>query len=113
MSRTAESLSKPKHDKIMNILAEATGGKSYKAHKYPIDYADRPSIDYGDSEIIWKRRAETTQHRTYVDLLGLSKKLRLAHDDQILSYFLGGSRRVSRWMTSRMCNPVVVASFTL
>jgi len=77
----------------MNILAEATGGKSYKAHKYPIDYADRPSIDYGDSEIIWKRRAETTQHRTYVDLLGLSKKL-ASRDDQILSYFLDGSRRV-------------------
>ena len=93
MSRTAESFSKPKHDKIMNILAEATGGKSYKAHKYPIDYADRPSIDYGDSEIIWKRRAETTQHRTYVDLLGLSKKL-ASRDDQILSYFLDGSRRV-------------------
>jgi len=77
----------------MNILAEATGGKSYKAHKYPIDYADRPSIDYGDSEIIWKRRAETTQHRTYVNLLGLSKKL-ASRDDQILSYFLDGSRRV-------------------
>jgi len=77
----------------MNILAEATGGKSYKAHKYPIDYADRPSIDYGDSEIIWKRRAETTQHRTYINLLGLSKKL-ASRDDQILSYFLDGSRRV-------------------
>jgi len=93
VSRTAESFSKPKHNKIMNILAEATGGKSYKAHKYPIDYADRPSIDYGDSEIIWKRRAETTQHRTYVNLLGLSKKL-ASRDDQILSYFLDGSRRV-------------------
>ena len=93
MSRTAESFSKPKHNKIMNILAEATGGKSYKAHKYPIDYADRPSIDYGDSEIIWKRRAETTQHRTYINLLGLSKKL-ASRDDQILSYFLDGSRRV-------------------
>lgn len=48
MSRTAESLSRPKHDKVMNILAEATGGKSYKAHKYAIDRADRPSVDYGD-----------------------------------------------------------------
>lgn len=93
MSSSAENFSKPKHNKIMNILAEATGGKSYKAHKYPIDYADRPSIDYGDSEIIWKRRAETTQHRTYVNLLGLSKKL-ASRDDQILSYFLDGSRRV-------------------
>lgn len=93
MSRTAESLSRPKHDKVMNILAEVTGGKSYKAHKYSIDHADRPSVDYGNSEIIWKRRAETTQHRTYVDLSGLSKKL-ASRDDQILSYFLDGSRRV-------------------
>jgi hypothetical protein len=84
---------KTKHRKVMNILAEATGGKSYKAHKYAIDHADRPSVDYGDSEIIWKRRAETTQYRTYVDLSGLSKKL-AARDDQILSYFLDGSRRV-------------------
>lgn len=93
MSGTAESFSRPKHDKVMNILAETTGGKSYKAHKYAIEHADRPSVDYGDSEIIWKRRAETTQHRTYVDLSGLSKKL-ASRDDQILSYFLDGSRKV-------------------
>lgn len=93
MSNTTESLSKSKHDKVMNILAEATGGKSYKAHKYAIDNTDRPSVDYGDSEIIWRRRAETTQHRTYIDLSALSKKLD-SRDDQILSYFLDGSRRV-------------------
>lgn len=93
MNSTAESFYRPKHDKVMNILAEATGGKSYKAHKYKIDHADRPSVDYGNSEIIWKRRAETTQHRTYVDLSGLSKML-ASRDDQILSYFLDGSRRV-------------------
>lgn len=93
MSRTVESVSKPKHDKVMNILAEATGGKSYKGHKYVIDHADRPTVDYGNSEIIWKRRAETTQYRTYVDLSGLSLKL-ASRDDQILSYFLDGSRRV-------------------
>lgn len=90
---TTHSSGKSKHDKIMNILAEVTGGKSYKAHKYVLDYADRPSVDYGDSEIIWKRRAETTPHRTYVDLSGLSKNL-ASRDDQILSYFLDGSRRV-------------------
>lgn len=93
MSSTVESFSRPKHDKVMNILAEATGGKSYKAHKYVIEHVDRPSVDYGDSEIIWKRRAETTQHRNYVDLSGLSKQL-ASRDDQILSYFLDGSRRV-------------------
>ncbi|MCK9558278.1 MAG: hypothetical protein M0R50_09600 [Candidatus Cloacimonetes bacterium] len=77
----------------MNIIAEATGGKSYKAHKYGLDHTERPSVDYGNSEIRWKRRAETTEHRTYVNLSGYSKKL-ASLDDQILSYFLDGSRRV-------------------
>jgi len=90
---TNSSTNKPKHGKVMSILAEVTGGKSYKAHKYSLDHTDRPSVDYGDSEIIWKRRAETTPHKTYVDLSGLSKKL-ASRDDQILSYFLDGSRRV-------------------
>jgi len=84
---------KSKYNKVMNILAEVTGGKSYKAHKYVLDHADRPAVDYGNSEIIWKRRAETTQHKTYKDLSELSKKL-ASRDDQILSYFLDGSRRV-------------------
>lgn len=89
----AQNSVKPKHDKVMNILAEITGGKSYKAHKYGLDYADRPSVDYGDSEIVWKRRAETTPHKTYVDLSRLSKNL-TSEEVQILSYFLDGSRRV-------------------
>lgn len=79
--------------KIMNILADVTGGRSYRAHKYVLDPSDRPSVDYGNSEIVWRRRAETTPHRTYVDLSKLVKKLS-TRDDQILSYFLDGSRRV-------------------
>lgn len=81
-------------DKIMNLLAQATGGKSYKAHKYGLDHAERPFIDYGeDGTIIWKKTAETTPYRTYVDLSELSKKLAQRHET-ILSYFLDGSRRV-------------------
>jgi hypothetical protein len=87
------SNSKSKHVKVMNFIAEATGGKSYKAHKYSLDNFDRPSVDYGNSEIVWKRRAETTPHKTYIDLTSLSKRL-ASRDDQILSYFLDGSRRV-------------------
>ena len=82
-----------KRDKIMNTLADITGGKSYKAHKYGLDHTDRPAVDYGDSEIIWKRRAETTPHKTYVDLSPLGKKL-ASREDQVLAYFLDGSRRV-------------------
>ena len=84
---------KPRHEKVMNLLAEVTGGKSYKAHKYGLDNAERPTVDYGGSEIIWKRRAETTAFKTYIDLSALCKKL-ASRSDQILSYFLDGSRKV-------------------
>ncbi len=81
-------------DKIMNLLAKETGGKSYKAHKYGLDHAERPFIDYGeDGAIIWKKTAETTSHRTYVDLTKISKKL-AQRNETILSFFLDGSRRV-------------------
>ncbi len=82
-----------KREKIMDIVAEVTGGKSYKAHKYGLDNADRPSVDYGNSEITWKRRAETTPHKTYIPLTSLCKQLS-SREEQILSYFLDGSRKV-------------------
>jgi hypothetical protein len=90
---TAQRSAKPKHEKVMSIMAEVTGGKSYKAHKYGLDHVDRPSVDYGDSEIIWKRRAETTPYKTYVDVSRLSKNL-ASRGEQILIYFLDGSRRI-------------------
>lgn len=93
MSSTNTHVSQIKKSKIMDLIAELTGGKSYKAHKYVLDHADRPSIDYGDNEIVWKRRAETTQYRNYIDLSALSRKL-ASDGSQILSYFLDGSRRV-------------------
>ena len=81
-------------DKIMAILAEVTGGKSYKAHKYGLDHADRPFIDYGEDSIIWKKTAETDKsNRKYVPLEVLSKTLS-AREEQRLTYFLDGSRRV-------------------
>jgi len=87
------TVGKPKQKKVMNILAEVTGGNSFKAHKYALDHSERPSVDYGPSEVVWKRRAETTQHKTYIDLSDRCKKI-AGQDDQILSYFLDGSRRV-------------------
>lgn len=80
-------------DKIMTVLAKETGGKSYKAHKYGLDYAERPYIDYGDDSIIWKKTAETIPHRKYVSLETLSKKIAI-RNEQLLTYFLDGSRRV-------------------
>ena len=80
-------------DKVMKILAVETGGKSYKAHKYGLDHAERPYIDYGEDNIIWKKTSETHQHRTYIDLEQKSMEL-AKRNEQLLTYFLDGSRRV-------------------
>jgi hypothetical protein len=81
------------YKKIMNILELETGGKSYKAYKYSLDASERPFIDYGENKIIWKKTAETITHRTYVDIKDHAKRVE-KQGDQILSYFLDGSRRV-------------------
>lgn len=80
-------------DKVMQILADVTGGKSYKAHKYGLDHAERPFIDYGEDSIVWQKTAETEHIRQYVDLTNKSKQVALV-GDQLLTYFLDGSRRV-------------------
>ena len=79
--------------KVMSILEEMTGGKSYRAHKYDLDQAERPTIDYNEDNIIWQEIAETTRHKNYVPLWDKSKEV-LSSDTNILSYFLDGSRRV-------------------
>ena len=60
-------------EKIMSILAEITGGKSYKAHKYGLDHSERPFIDYGEDNIIWKKSGETNKNlKNYISLKNLS-----------------------------------------
>ena len=63
------------------------------AHKYGLDHAERPSIDYGENDNIWKKTAETTRHKPYIELSDLCQKLAM-RDGQIFAYFLDGSRRV-------------------
>lgn len=81
--------------KITQILAEETGGKSYKAHKYSLD-SDRSVLEYNETEdrtFVWKKRGETetfTDNRSLVELA----KLLANRDEQVLTYFLDGSRRV-------------------
>lgn len=81
-------------DKIMEVLAKETGGKSYKAHKYGLDHAEVPFVDYGENDIIWRKSGETDKsNKTYIPLEKLSVKLS-CRDVQLLTYFLDGSRRV-------------------
>jgi hypothetical protein len=86
-------MSKEPIPKVRDILIKETGGKSYKAHKYSLDHAERPSIDYGDSQIVWKKTAETTPHKKPVDLRTIYQRV-VQHNQPILTYFLDGSRRV-------------------
>lgn len=80
-------------DKIMQFLANETKGKSYKAHKYGLDHAERPYIDYGEDDNIWEGNGETKLYKNYIPME--RKSLELAkHNEQLLTYFLDGSRRV-------------------
>jgi hypothetical protein len=80
-------------DRIMKFLANETGGKSYKAHKYSLDNTERPFIDYGENDMVWKRKGETRPYKTYIPLelqsIDIAKR-----QEQWLTYFLDGSRHV-------------------
>lgn len=78
----------------MQVLAEETGGRSYKAHKYGLDHAERPLIDYSEDAIVWEKIAETSHNLPkYIPLEKLSIDL-AKREEQYLTYFLDGSRRV-------------------
>ena len=91
----ADSLSTPpKRKRITEILEAATGGKSYKAHKYSLDDPDRPSVEYGDNNTLqWKEYGETKQSKTYITLTEKSKSLANC-GVSLIAYFLDGSRHV-------------------
>lgn len=84
-----------KRKKITQILAEETGGKSYKAHKYSLD-SERSSLEYNEAEdrtFVWKKSGETEPPTDYKPLESLARLL-AERDEQVLTYFLDGSRHV-------------------
>ena len=88
-----DAIKKP--SRIMAILERETGGKSYKSFKYSLDESDRSAIEYGEAEqsLQWSRRGETKLYTAPVDLTLLSKDIARS-DDQLLTFFLDGSRHV-------------------
>lgn len=80
-------------EKIMKYLEMETGGKSYKAHKYSLDNAEIPSIDYGEYNKVWEKYAETEPPKNYKSLKEKCEELK-HYDINLLTYFLDGSRRV-------------------
>jgi len=83
-----------KRKKITRIIEETTGGKSYKAHKYSLDH-DRKQLEYGEEDptFKWVKSGETEPPSPYKSVELLAKKL-AARDEQVLTYFLDGSRRI-------------------
>jgi len=91
----ANTLEASKRKKITQILAEETGGKSYKAYKYSLD-SEHSSVDYNETEdrtFVWKKRGETEPPTLYKSLEPLARLLAL-REEQVLTYFLDGSRHV-------------------
>jgi len=81
--------------KITGILEEEFVAKSYKAHKYSLD-SERSFLEYNEIEdrtFVWKNRGETDPPATYKSLKDLAHLL-AKRDEQVLTYFLDGSRRV-------------------
>ena len=81
--------------RIMSIFERETGGKSYKSFKYSLDESDRSAIEYGEAEqsLQWSRRGETKLYTAPIDLTLLSKDV-ARDNDQLLTFFLDGSRHV-------------------
>lgn len=77
-------------DSLTDIIAGATFGKSYKSRKYSID--PQNSTEH-EAVKVWQKSAESSQRSKYINLLPLSQKL-ASSGEQILTYFLDGSRRV-------------------
>ena len=78
--------------RLTDIIARETYGKSYKARKYSLDYPAEEHPQQNESTRIWQKSAEASPRSTYINLLPLSQKLAQS-GEQILSYFIDGSRR--------------------
>ena len=56
-------------NKILDIIASETNGKSYKTYKYCFDSAETSPIDYDDNkQITWKKYGETVPPKQAKDM---------------------------------------------
>ena len=78
-------------NKVLDIIASETNGKSYKTYKYCFDSAETSSIDYDDNkQITWKKYGETIPPKTAKDMR--EEAARRMSERPLFSYFLDGSR---------------------
>ena len=81
-------------EKILQIIAEETQGTSYRTSKFELDAENSlAQIEYDASaEIVMKHRGETHPPKEYKSLEAQAEIF--SEREQILNYFLDGSRRV-------------------
>lgn len=81
-------------EKILQIIADETHGKSYHTSRFELDSENALSqIEYDSSaEIVLKRRGETRPPKEFLSLADEAKKF--SAGTQILNYFLDGSRLI-------------------
>ena len=81
-------------NKIMNIIAEETNGKSFNTFKYSFDLNRMPSLDYENDKkgIQWSECGETNKYTHYKSLKELADNIK--NTEPIIRYFLDGSRHV-------------------
>ena len=79
------------NDRILDIIALETNGKSYKTYKYSFDNQEASSIDYDDNkQITWKKYGESTPEKKYKNMMEYA--IRLMSEKPLFSFFLDGSR---------------------
>ena len=81
---------------LMDIIAAETHGICYKTAQcmpYVSPSAPEPDASQAESITVWEHSAETSRTSSYIDLEPLSRNLSRS-GEQILTYFLDGSRRV-------------------
>lgn len=83
-------------NKIIDYIADKTGGTAYKTYKYSFEGVDVPSIVYDDNqEIAISRKLIGETDRSLKEpksLIELAEKIK-KQDEPLFKYFLDGSRR--------------------
>lgn len=79
---------------VLDDIAKATNGKSYKTSKYCFDGVAMPQMDYDDhkKQLTWRQSGETEIHDAPINLKPYAD--RISKNSPLFSYFLDGSRRV-------------------
>lgn len=79
------------NERILDIIASETNGKSYKTYKYCFDSTENSPIDYDDNKrITWKKYGETVPPKESIDMKKDADML--MSQKPLFTYFLDGSR---------------------